>query len=130
MFKQRQYMFKEKQWIFKENNACSRRNNSCSRKKWKNFLSKSYKSPPLLPSFSFHLNKNLEGGGGFCKISKKYFSINSENFSMVINTPNIYPRVRTNIGGHKSIILDHFHEHFLVTKKFWRGVFCKIFLTT
>ena len=85
-------------------------------------------TPPS--KFFFPFKEKLGRRGVFCKILKDTFSTNSKNFFVVINTQNIYSRVRTNIGGHKSIILDHFHEHFLVTKKFWRGVFCKIFLTT
>ena len=76
-------------------------------------------TPPS--KFFFKWKEKLGRRGVFCKILKENFSINSKNFSMVINTQNTYPRVRTNIGGHKFIILDHFHEHFLVTKKFFGG---------
>ena len=36
--------------------------------------------------------------GGFSKILKENFSINAGNFPVVIDTPNIYSRVRTNMG--------------------------------
>ena len=77
-------------------------------------------TPPS--KFFFPFKEKLGWRGVFCKVLKESLSIHSGNFSMVINTPNIYPRVRTNIGGHKSIILNHFHEHCLVTKKFVVGV--------
>ena len=77
-------------------------------------------TPPS--KFFFKWKEKLGRRGVFCKILKENFSINSKNFSMVINTQNTYPRVRTHIGGHKSIILDHFHEHFLETKRIFGGV--------
>ena len=76
-------------------------------------------TPPS--KFFFKWKEKLGRRGVFCKILKENFSIHSGNFSMIINTPNIYPIVRTNIGGHKSIILDHFHEHFLMTKNVSEG---------
>ena len=76
-------------------------------------------TPPS--KFFFPFKEKLGRRGVFCKILKDNFSTNSKNFSVVINTQNIYSRVRTNIGGHKSIILDHFHEHFLMTKKVSEG---------
>ena len=82
---------------------------------------KSYKRH-LSSKFFFKWKEKLGRRGVFCKILKENFSINSKNFSMVINTQNTYPRVRTNIGGHKFIMLDYFHELFLVTQKIFGGV--------
>ena len=76
-------------------------------------------TPPS--KFFFPFKEKLGSRGVFCKVLKESLSIHSGNFSMIINTPNIYPRVRTNIGGHKSIILNHFHEQFSVTKSFLEG---------
>ena len=80
------------------------------------FLSKSEKRP-----HGFWNGKKNLAGGGFSQVLKENFSITSENFSMIINTPNIYPRVRKNMKGHKSILLDQFDQHFLVIKNFSEG---------
>ena len=44
--------------------------------------------------FFFPFKENFGMRGVFCKILKENSSIYSKNFSVVINTPNIYPRVR------------------------------------
>ena len=74
--------------------------------------------------------KILKGGGGFSKILKENFSIDAGNFPVVLDTPNIYSRVRTNMEGRKSIIVDQFHQDFLDVTNFGRGGFSQIFLTT
>ena len=76
-------------------------------------------TPPS--KFFFPFKEKLGRRGAFCKILKDKFSTNSKNFSVVMNKQNIYSRVRTNIRGHKSIILDHFHGHFLGYKKILEG---------
>ena len=58
------------------------------------------------------------------------FPLMTKNFSVVINTQNIYSRVRTNMEGRKSIIVDQFHQEFLEATNFSEGGFSKIFLTT
>ena len=88
------------------------------------FLSKSEKRPPVFLKW-----KEKLGRGGFSQILKENFSISSENISISSENdplPNIYPRVRTNMRGHKSILQDQFHQHFLVTTKmFGRGAFLR-----
>ena len=75
--------------------------------------------------------ENLERRGGFSKILKENFSIDAGNFPVVLDTPNIYSRVRTNMEGRKSIIVDQFHQDILeVTNFLGGGGFSKIFLTT
>ena len=66
--------------------------------------------------------ENIESrGGDFSKVLKENFSIDAGNFPVVLDTPNIYSRVRTNMGGRKSIIVDQFHQDFLEATNFFGG---------
>ena len=65
--------------------------------------------------------ENLERRGGFSKILKENFSIDAGNIPMVLDTPNIYSRVSTNMEGRKSIIVDQFQQDFLETTNFFGG---------
>ena len=60
-------------------------------------------------------------GRGFSKILKENYSIDAGNFPVVLDTPNIYSRVRTNMEGRKSIIVDQFHQDFLEVTNFFGG---------
>ena len=65
--------------------------------------------------------ENIESRGGFSKVLKENFSIDAGNFPVVLDTPNIYSRVRTNMEGRKSIIVDQFNQDFLEATNFFGG---------
>jgi len=54
----------------------------------------------LLQRFFFPFEEKLGRRAVFCKILKDNSSTNFKNFFVVINTRNVYSRVRTNIEGH------------------------------
>ena len=56
-----------------------------------------------------------------CDLARKFFH-KFEYLPMLKNTTDSLSKVRTNIREHKSIILDSFHEDFLVGKKNLEGV--------
>ena len=69
------------------------------------------------------MERKTSEGGCFSQISQENFPHKFEYLPMLKNTTDSLSKVRTNIREQKSIILDSFHEDFLVEKNFWRGVF-------